>query len=155
MIHKTEDELIKQHTGLIIVQASKFNDTSLSDSEDYIAAGRIGLLKAIRYYDESRDTKFSTFATTCIRREMIRESSYDKDVGMQKTVDEQVFVYEHNAEWWEMLPDNLSDLEVNVLEDRVLKNFTLQEIGDRWGHTKQWASNVLYRAINKVRDKYG
>ena len=62
-----EEKLIREHYGLVISQALYFLDDS--SFEDYIQAGLIGLLKAIRNYDENK-AKFSTFATVCIRNEI-------------------------------------------------------------------------------------
>ena len=81
----TENSLVLQHTGLIIVQAVLFNPTSLSDFDDYVSAGRLGLLKAIRGFNPDKNTKFSTYATTCIRREMIREAQRDKDNELSRS----------------------------------------------------------------------
>lgn len=41
------------------------------DRNDLIQEGFIGLIKAIKCYDESKEASFSTFATLCIKRQMI------------------------------------------------------------------------------------
>lgn len=40
------------------------------DNDDLIQEGMIGLYKAIRDYDESKDASFMTFASMCINRQM-------------------------------------------------------------------------------------
>jgi RNA polymerase sigma factor (sigma-70 family) len=149
----TENELIEKHTGLVVAQAAMFNPTTLSDFDDYVSSGRIGLLKAIRHFDPDRNTKFSTYAAICIRREMIREVQRDKD---QKTlrVNENHTDKERPLELWEILPDNLDDIEKKVLEARILQNCTLKEIGECFGHSKQWVSTILKRIILKIREGY-
>jgi len=62
-----EEKLVHEHYGLVVSQALYFLDDSNLD--DYIQAGLIGLLKAIRNHDENK-AKFSTFAIVCIRNEM-------------------------------------------------------------------------------------
>ena len=149
----TENELVEKHTGLVVVQAVMFNPTTLSDFDDYMSSGRIGLLKAIRQFDSNRDVKFSTYAATCIRREMIREVQRDKDQSIiRSNVDP--LNKEQSLKLWEILPDNLSDMEKEVLEGRVLQNYTLKEIGTQFGHSKQWASTVLKKAIIKIKERY-
>ena len=149
----TENELVEKHTGLIIMQAVKFSPTTLSDFDDYMSSGRIGLLKAIRHFDPNRNTKFSTYAAICIRREMIREVQRDKDQsnirGTTNHTDK-----EQPIELWEVLPDDLHKIEKEVLEARILQNHTLKEIGERFGHSKQWAGIILKKAIAKIREKY-
>lgn len=148
----SENDLIQKHTGLIVVQASMFNHTSLSDFDDYMSAGRLGLLKAIRTFDADRG-KFSTYATVCIRREMIRESQRDKDKWVLRDYSI-IAMKEDSAELWEILPDTLTDVEKQVLKHRVEEAFTLEEIGNEFGHSKQWASNVLKKALGKIKEKY-
>lgn len=41
------------------------------DKDDLIQEGLIGLIKAIKSFDESKNTCFSTFANLCIKRQMI------------------------------------------------------------------------------------
>ena len=40
------------------------------DNDDLIQEGMIGLYKAVRDYDETRDTSFATFASMCINRQL-------------------------------------------------------------------------------------
>ena len=73
-----EEELIHDHYGLVVSQALYFlND---SNFDDYIQVGLIGLLKAIREHDPER-SKFSTFATVCIRNAInnLKEKDEKKD----------------------------------------------------------------------------
>ena len=149
----TENELVEKHTGLIVVQAVMFYPTTLSDFDDYMSSGRIGLLKAIRQFDSDRNTKFSTYAATCIRREMIREVQRDKDQSIIRS-DVSLLSKEQSLNLWEILPDNLSDTEKEILEARILQNYTLKEIGNQFGRSKQWASTILKKAIVKIRERY-
>ncbi|MBC2853654.1 sigma-70 family RNA polymerase sigma factor [Cetobacterium sp. 2G large] len=41
------------------------------DRNDLVQEGFIGLIKAIKNYDENKEASFSTFATLCIKRQMI------------------------------------------------------------------------------------
>ena len=153
MSTQTENELVEKHSGLVIVQAMMFRPTTLSDFDDYISSGRIGLLKAIRHFDPNKNTKFSTYAAICIRREMIREVQRDKDQKVLRTTINHSDK-EHPLELWEILPDNLDDIEKEVLEVRLLQNYTLKEIGERFSRSKQWASTILKKAISKIREGY-
>lgn len=42
-----------------------------ADSEDLMQEGMIGLFKAIRDYDENRKCSFHTFATLCVKRQLL------------------------------------------------------------------------------------
>jgi len=66
-----ESELIHKHYGLVVSQALSFlRDDRRSNLEDFIQVGLIALLKAIRKYDKTK-SKFSTFATLCIKNEFL------------------------------------------------------------------------------------
>ena len=60
------------------------------DIEDLQQEGYIGLLKAIRYYDETKYTDFNGFAYLCIKRQMltaIRDSNTVKNQGLNEAID--------------------------------------------------------------------
>ncbi len=42
-----------------------------AEGDDVIQEGMIGLYKAVRGYDRERDASFSTFATLCVRRQIV------------------------------------------------------------------------------------
>lgn len=59
------------------------------DSDDLQQEGYIGLLKAIKYYDENRHISFSAFVCLCIKRQMftaIRNSNTIKSRGLTNAV---------------------------------------------------------------------
>ncbi|WP_300363755.1 sigma factor, partial [Fusobacterium sp.] len=59
------------------------------DIEDLQQEGYIGLLKAIKYYDEIKYNDFSNFAYLCIKRQMltaIRNSNTVKSQGLNEAV---------------------------------------------------------------------
>ena len=57
--------LVKKHQGLVYHIVNKFHVSSF-DRDDLIQAGMLGLLEAIKKYDISFNTKFSTFAVPYI-----------------------------------------------------------------------------------------
>lgn len=54
---------------------SSFNSSSF---EDLVEFGIIGLMKAIDYYNPSKNAKFSTFAYICVKSELLRYVSREK-----------------------------------------------------------------------------
>ena len=61
------DEVLKSCDGLIKIIATNFNGV---DKEEIYHVGRIGLFKAYKHYEETSNTKFSSFAYTYIFGEM-------------------------------------------------------------------------------------
>lgn len=67
------DTLIHEYTALVPYFIKKMQGVSASNYDDVYQVGMIALWKAARLYDESQQVKFSTFASTCIKRAMYTE----------------------------------------------------------------------------------
>ena len=65
-------DLVEENMGLVISIVNRFNPKNLTEREDYIQAGRIGLWKALEKFCEDRGTKFSPYAWNPIRWEIIK-----------------------------------------------------------------------------------
>lgn len=65
------EELIKLNSGLVRSIAHRFRDRG-TEMEDLIQIGTIGMLRAIRSFDSSRGTVFSTYAVPLIIGEIRR-----------------------------------------------------------------------------------
>ena len=72
------DQLLRENMGLVRSAALRFRDRG-TEYEDLIQIGTIGMLKAIRSFDTSRGTAFSTFAVPLIVGEIRRHL---RDDGM-------------------------------------------------------------------------
>lgn len=157
-----EERLTQDNLGLVISQACRFNPNNVTDLEDYIQAGSIGLLKAIRSYDPEKG-KWSTYAGVCIAREIAKEArkflftykgqqerrviSIDIE-GMPEPEDVDSGL---ETEIKEMMPGNLTSTELDVLKYRM-QGYTLQDIGNMMGdYSKQWSKNILEQAFKKIR----
>lgn len=69
------ENLIKKYQGLVYQNGKNF---FLKDGspDDIFQEGFIGLVKAIKSYDNTKNTAFSTFANLCIRRNIISAIKY-------------------------------------------------------------------------------
>lgn len=65
-----EEELIERYGRTVRVRARPYFLAG-GDSEDLIQEGMLGLLSAIRRYDEASGASFKTFAETCIRNRVL------------------------------------------------------------------------------------
>lgn len=68
-IKREVDVEFQQHEKLIWDVIHKLN---CEPNEDLYQTGSIGLINAIYQFDETRGFKFSTYASTCIRNEILR-----------------------------------------------------------------------------------
>lgn len=62
--------LLDKYKDLLNVKASKYYING-AEKEDTIQEGMIGLFKAIKNFDESKQNSFKTFANICVERQLI------------------------------------------------------------------------------------
>lgn len=67
------NDIVSFNYGLVLNYTRKFTSTtSKDDSADFEAAGVVGLMRAVKSYDPTRGTKFSTWAYKPIQREILK-----------------------------------------------------------------------------------
>ena len=71
---EAEEALVTRYNRLVRTCARPFFLVG-GDSEDLTQEGMVGLLKAVREYDASKEASFRTFAEICIRNRLIPSSA--------------------------------------------------------------------------------
>ena len=79
------DELVKENTGLVRSAAFRFTGRGV-DYEDLCQIGHIGMLRAIRNFDLSRGTAFSTYAVPLIIGEIKRFLRDDGEIKIGREI---------------------------------------------------------------------
>ena len=149
-----EEQLVHTHYGLVVSQALRFSNHR-SYVEDYIQVGLIGLLKAIRNYNPDK-SKFSTFATVCIRNEIFRYTRKNKvktasrDTQARSLVKRADDCYIPTEAMWEYIPDGLTEKEKLVLQMKF-ENYTHREIADAICCSKGRVKNILKKIISLLQ----
>lgn len=171
------EHLIAKYKEIAKVKATKYYIIG-GDKEDVIQEGMIGIFKAIREFDETKDASFKTFAEICINRQII---SAIRKANMQKhqilnesvslsgdhntsegavTIEEMVGSEEENPETLMLMQeivqclrnddDNLfSAMEKNVL-DRMLQGMKYKEIAAELGKSDKSVDNAIQRIKKKI-----
>tara|TARA_R110000824_G_scaffold9415_4_gene42151 strand:+ start:41871 stop:42347 length:477 start_codon:yes stop_codon:yes gene_type:complete len=147
-LDKNESEIVEEYSPLVVYQALKFRPNKLTGFDDYMQAGYIGLIRAIRHFNPNKNTKFSTFSVICIRRQILKE--YNR-LRLQPSSFEDKPDGNIKEPFWEVEPDYLSDIERKIIALR-LQGYTYEQMGARLGFTKSWASELLSSAIKKIRE---
>ena len=150
-----------------------------ADQEDLIQEGMIGLFKAIRDYDDTKETSFFHFAELCITRQLykaVEASNRKKHAPLNSYVSfysensengyplaetltmdgignpEQMMIDQENvAQFWEKLRTHLSKMEREVL-DQYLAGFHYQQIAEKMGKSPKSIDNALSRIKAKIRE---
>ena len=145
-----EDALIREHYGLVVSQALYLLDNS--NFEDYIQAGLIGLLKAIRTYIEGK-SKFSTYASICIRNEMskLKKKLSRSDLTNKMEEFETQFPYNSKEAILDYLPESFPEEYKFIIKLR-LQGYTNKEISEHTLNTKNEVSEKISLIIQILRD---
>lgn len=143
-----ENNVVQENLGLVVSQVVRYlisnNDPNY---DDYVQAGSIALLKAIRGYDPNRGAKLSTYAWESIQKAIQKEAH--KLYNKYKRLPDNLFT-ENVDSIWEILPDNLTENEKQAFDLR-LQNMSLSEIGQEMGYSKEWINQLLNSAIEKIK----
>lgn len=169
------EKIIKEYQGAIYKNNRSFFLKG-GDSDDLMQEGLIGLIKAIKSYDETRNACFSTFANLCIRRQMItavKNHNSDKyknlNLAMQgegySTQEESIHYSRPSLGFYSpediflgkelvnlltgFLEENLSTLEKKVFT-YLCKEYTYVEIADFLNEPPKKIDNTIQRIKKKI-----
>ncbi|MGL6023463.1 MAG: sigma-70 family RNA polymerase sigma factor [Cetobacterium sp.] len=147
-----------------------------ADREDLVQEGMIGLMKAIKSFDENRNVAFNTFASLCIKRQIITavknynsERNKNLNTAMQGEgyseieeivkynspslkyyTPEQIIVGKELMKFMKkFLKDNLSGLEKEVFSYMV-KGYGYLEIAKKLDKDSKAIDNSIQRIKKKV-----
>jgi len=144
------------------------------DAEDLIQEGMLGLLSAIRGFDEARGVKFETFAELCVRRRIISavrasasRHSERGDVPLDsqlltesefhgaylRSPEELVIARERVREITDSIGDSLSKYESTVL-GLYLDGFTYGEMAKKLNKPYKSVENAISRIRKKLARFY-
>ena len=142
-----ENEIVDEHFGLVIKQVLSFNPASSHDFDDYVQAGSIGLLNAIRSYDKKKGP-FDAWACRLIFQQILRH--VQSSTNEESSLVEDVMQEEAGDTIWDYVPDSLTDADIFLLKLRIA-GYTLEEIGEKYDKTRAWAGQNLQRIFDIIR----
>lgn len=172
-----ENELLELYKGLVVKLARSYFILG-GEMEDIVQEGMIGLYKAIKGYNNAKNTTFKTFATMCIKHQIqsaikvanakknsplsnsvslqsFSENSDDDDflpvnLIFQVSPDEKIINKERYKNLLEEIRKMLSEKEMKVLR-LYLKGYTYKEIGKILKMPYKSIDNSLSRIKTKLR----
>lgn len=153
-----------------------------ADQDDLMQEGMIGLVKAIKAFKGDKETSFKTFATLCIKRQLItaiKSYSTQKNQALNEasrnsfeSEDGKEVVYEksvssnptHNPEEMILSKEKLDDLNrfskenFSQIEREVfillVKGFTYRSISEKTGKSLKIIDNTIQRIKRKSQEWY-
>ena len=172
---EAEEALVTRYNRLVRTCARPFFLVG-GDSEDLTQEGMVGLLKAVREYDASKEASFRTFAEICIRNRLysvLRAAARDKHMALNQSVpldtpffdsnsytsgtsqlaqqnpEESLIDREHTAALLAGVRKQLSEFEAKIL-GYYLDGLSCREIAETVGRPPKSVDNAVQRIRRKV-----
>lgn len=164
--------LVRTNLRLVVAIAKKYTRGDANFFE-VISDGNVSLMRAIEKFDYSRGFKFSTYATWAIKRNFARTIPAEyTQLGRFRTGNEELFqgsrdprgsqyAEEHTNrsqhEAISRLLNKLQDRERDIIALRYgladgVEPLTLEQVGNRFGVTKERIRQLEARALRKLRE---
>ena len=172
-----EETLIRKYSYIVTRKAKAFFMAG-ADADDVVQEGMIGLLKAVRKYDPSKNASFATFAEICVTSQMIsaiRSAERIKNKALNTSVSlnvpenegttlenmlqanyadtpEEMLLFKDVTYYILNNGDNVfSDFEMRVINEAI-KGYSYDQIAQKLGKTPKSIDNALQRAKKKIND---
>jgi len=110
------EQLFKKYKELVNMKVSKYFIVG-AEKEDILQEGLIGLYKAVKSFDEEKQSSFKSFANLCIERQLItaiKTSNRQKHIPLNSSISLNTSLFESDND------DNTTLIEVlnsNAVED--------------------------------------
>ena len=175
--------LIERNLRLVAHVAKKYVNQG-EETEDLIAVGTVGLIKAVGTFNHQKNNKLATYAARCVENELLmlfrnrkkvsRDVSLYDPIGTDKEGNEislldileseKIDVIEQmqqkdnarNLEW--LMEKELDDRERCILRMRYgigrEKELTQREIAEVLGISRSYVSRIEKTAIEKLREMF-
>ncbi|MCI8529750.1 MAG: RNA polymerase sporulation sigma factor SigK [Lachnospiraceae bacterium] len=174
--------LVERNLRLVVHIVKKYQNAD-EDMDDFISIGCIGLIKAIKTFDDKKG-RLATYACRCIENELLmflrgkrkssREVSLFEPIGQDKEGNEihLVDVIEQNQpdivenmeltgnikRLFALMNTKLTERERQILTMRYglygNREVTQNEIGEALGISRSYVSRIEKKALNKLREKF-
>ena len=177
----TKDLLITHNLRLVVYIAKRF-DSNLTNIEDLISIGTIGLIKAVNTFRADKNIKLATYASRCIENEILMYLRKYSNLKNEVSIDEPLNVdwdgnelllsdvlgsdsneisitIESEAEKKQLnlLVDNLNDRERTIMQLRFGLNgrdeMTQKDVADMLGISQSYISRLEKRIICKLKNE--
>jgi len=156
-------ELISRHLATVR-RVARLYSTNLSDFDDLVSEGILGLMNAVKTYNGEREASFSTYAYSCVHNRIItairksqRISRCEENIeGLElegsQSPENIVISREELSEVFLWMENGLSKTEKSAFE-LYMSGASYQEIADKLGISLKSADNALARVRKKLRRK--
>lgn len=141
--------LLDKYKELVNMKVSKYFMIG-AEKDDIIQEGMIGLFKAIKTYDASKNNTFKTFANICVERQLItaiKTSNRQKHMPLNSYLSLNISAYENNDDDSTELIDTFNSKTIEDPLETIMKKEQYEEIENA-------IDKNLSKFEKKVLDRY-
>ncbi len=167
-LNKAFDELVARFSKTVILLTKNYYVAALT-REDWFQEGMIGLLLAVRTFNEEKKCTFATYASVCITNRLrsvckkalgCKNEPLNNSLELDDTVvppsvstEDDYIENEEYTFFTEKYVSVLSAVEKNVVE-YYIAGFSYSEIAKKLGMTEKSVDNALFRAKTKLKKAF-
>ena len=181
---QTARNMLIEHNMRLVAHVVKKYQWQDYDTEDLLAAGTIGLIKAVNTFDVDKGSRLATYAARCVENEILmllragkkraKEVSLFEPIGTDKdgetvslvdviemenpkTID-QLILDQDIKELYQAFDQKLTENEKQVISMRYGlfkgKEHTQREVAGVLGISRSYVSRIEKKAIGKLREEF-
>lgn len=143
--------LLNKYKELVNIKVGRYFLVG-AEKEDIVQEGMIGLYKAIKNFDKSKQNTFKTFANMCIERQLItaiKTSNRQKHMPLNSYLSLNTAAYDNNEESSVELIDTFNNNSVEDPLETVMKKEYYKQVQDGIEKSlSKFEKQVLDRFIN-------
>ena len=172
------------HNLRLVAHIAKKYESKITENEDIISIGTIGLIKAIDTYSKNKNVKLATYASRCIENEILMvlrsNKKHSKNVSLSDTIaldkdgseielievlqDEDIENVDETLERNRLLGELAK--YINILDEREYmiislrygldnnEELTQKEIADMYDISRSYVSRIEKRALSKLLGEF-
>ena len=175
-------ELIEHNLRLVAHVVKKYYTTN-ADTEELISIGTVGLIKAVSTFNNSKSTRFATYAAKCIDNEILmyfrsaKKSArdvyldepvdVDKDGNSMSLMDiiaeddnmvDRIDTMIKSRQLYGFVENSLDDREREIILYRYglygKKPLTQREVAEKLDISRSYVSRIEKKALEKLKNEY-
>ncbi len=174
-----QGKLVEHNLRLVVYIAKKFESTGI-EFEDLISIGSVGLIKAVKTFNNDKNIKLATYASRCIENEILmqlrKNSKIGAEVSLEKPLSEdgegnqlvladimanendEIATSIESAAEKDVIWHVLSKLEKREQEIMMLRfglegrdELTQKEVADKLGISQSYISRIEKKILSKMK----
>ncbi len=180
---KQAKNLLIEHNLRLVAHIIKKYYSASKDQENLISIGTIGLIKAVSSFDNSKGTRFATYASRCIENEILMHFRSAKksagDIYIDEPIDtdkdgnqltlmdiittdddlvDQIDIRIKSRQLYDFIYECLDKRELEIIIQRYgllgHKPLTQREVAKKLNISRSYVSRIEKKALQTLRKKY-